>query len=453
MREESILTEERTQAPSIRRDKKPASALPDWFQAAQAKAWEAFQSLPFPLRTEAAWRFTSQNHLKQIEAHLQNVSTDLESEAPLSNREHLQSRSVGNQKVDGKMIFANDQLLAYQPAAVLEKQGVVFKPLETAMVEHKELFQKHFMAQENILGSKKFAAFHQARVKTGTFLYVPKDVKVELPLEVFHWLTGKDQSVFPHTLLIAEEGSEVTLIDYFQSAQVEDNGFACAVNDLIVGEGAKVTYLCAQNWGEKVLSFQLNTTTVQRDASALSLNLNLGSAYARLESLSRLMDQGARSDMLAATIAHASQEYDQRTLQDHIAPNTTSDLLYKNALNDTSRTIFAGLIRVEPKAQNTDAYQKVRNLLLSEEAEANSMPGLEILADDVRCTHGATSGAVEEEEMFYLLSRGIDPLTAKQLIVHGFLHEVLERLPHGGGVIERLSEMLAAKFTRMRIAN
>ncbi len=305
------------------------------------------------------------------------------------------------------------------------------------------------MAQEAILGSKKFAALHRAYVRTGTFLYVPKNVEVALPLEAFHWLSGGGSSTFPHTLIIAEAGSKVTLVDYYASDRTDETGFACAVNDLIVGPGAKVTYLCAQNWGEKVVSFQINSTTVERDAAALSLHLNLGASYARLESLSRLVGAGSRSDMLAATVADGTQEFDQRTLQDHLEPHTTSDLLYKNALNDTSKTIFAGLIRVQPEAQHTDAYQKVRNLMLSDDAEADSMPGLEILADEVRCTHGATSGHVAEEEMFYLLSRGIDKRTAQELIVHGFLNEVLERL-NDANATPRLGVLLAEKFARMK---
>jgi Fe-S cluster assembly protein SufD len=133
--------------------------------------------------------------------------------------------------------------------------------------------------------------------------------------------------------------------------------------------------------------------------------------------------------MLAITVARRDQEFDQRTLQDHLKPDTTSDLLYKNVLSDNARTVFSGLIKVEPGAHRTDAYQKVRNLLLSDDAEANSMPGLEILADDVRCTHGATSGQIEPEELFYLKSRGIDDFAAKQLIARGFLNEVVARLP------------------------
>ena len=134
--------------------------------------------------------------------------------------------------------------------------------------------------------------------------------------------------------------------------------------------------------------------------------------------------------MLAVTVARNAQEFDQRTYQDHLKPNTTSELLYKNALFDESRTIFSGLIKVEPGAHRTDAYQKVRNLLLSDEAEANSLPGLEILADDVRCTHGATSGQIEQEELFYLKSRGISERAAQALIVRGFLNEVMDRLPN-----------------------
>ncbi|PYJ41184.1 MAG: Fe-S cluster assembly protein SufD, partial [Verrucomicrobia bacterium] len=169
----------------------------------------------------------------------------------------------------------------------------------------------------------------------------------------------------------------------------------------------------------------------------------------------RLVGEGARSDLLALSVAHHKQEFDARTLQDHRSPHTTSDLLYKNALSDRSRTIFGGLIRVERHAHFTDAYQKVRNLLLSDDAEANSMPGLEILADNVKCSHGATSGQVDEEEMFYLLSRGIPEIIAKQLIVAGFLDEVIGRLSDSL-IGQHLRDLIGDKFrldaTRAAIA-
>src|SRR5690606_35503865 len=192
-----------------------------------------------------------------------------------------------------------------------------------------------------------------------------------------------------------------------------------------------------QNWSRKTLAVQINNTVVGRDASAVALNLNLGGGYVRGESVSFLRGAGGRSDMLSVSAADGRQEVDQRTLQIHEVPNTASDLLYTSALNDQARTIFAGLIRVDPGAHKPDAYQKVRNLLLSDECESNSAPGLEIEADDVRCTHGATSGQVDAEELFYLQSRGIPTNVALQLIVLGFLDEVLQRLPD-----ERLQEHL-----------
>jgi Fe-S cluster assembly protein SufD len=286
---------------------------------------------------------------------------------------------------------------------------------------------------------------HQALVSSGTFLYVPRGVEIELPIEIFHWLNGENASAFPHLLLVTDELAKVTVIEHFRSVSEHAPGFACGVNDLVAGPGAKVTYVCAQNWADKVVALQMNTTTVDHDASAMSLNLHLGSRYSRFESLSRLIGEGARSDLLAVAVARQQQEFDARTLQDHVSPHTASDLLYKNALDNRARTIFGGLIRVEPHAHFTDAYQKVRNLLLSDDSEANSMPGLEILADNVRCTHGATSGQIDEDELFYLRTRGIPVPVAQRLIVTGFLDEVVQRLDHPA-ISEHLQGLIEEKF-------
>jgi len=264
---------------------------------------------------------------------------------------------------------------------------------------------------------------------------------------VFHWLAGEGNSTFPHTLLIAEENSKVTLVDYFMGAEPDAAGLAVGFNDLYVGAGAQLNYVCMQNWSRKTLAFQINNTLVGRNASAKSLNVNLGGRYARTESASRLTGEGGRSDMLAVTVGDGNQEFDQRTFQDHISPGAYSDLLYKNALDDASRTVFAGMIKVEKGAHRTDAYQKVRNLLLSDEAEANSMPGLEIGADEVRCSHGATSGQIEAEELFYLLARGISKRVAQRLIVHGFLQEAIDKIGNSA-IASKLGEMVAAKFEK-----
>jgi Fe-S cluster assembly protein SufD len=418
-------------------------ASADWFRQLQFEGWESYKSLPMPQRTDEAWRFAS---IKEIDISGYTKPQPV----PDADCPELIVRSSGIKEAAGRMIFANDRLLKREVlSGELKRNGVIWEPIEKAMIEHEEIFRKHFMTQEVVLGSKKFAALHKAWVKSGTFLYVPRGVEIDLPIEVFHWLHGRGGSTFPHTLLVAGENSKVTLVDYFESSDRQAHGFALGVNDLFLEAGAKLTYICAQNWSKKVLSMQINSTVVGRDASATILNLNLGANYARTESVSRLVGRGSRSDMLAISVADGGQEFDQRTLQDHQQPDTASDLLYKNSLSDSARTIFAGLIRVEPHAHRTDAYQKVRNLLLSDEAEANSMPGLEILADEVRCTHGATSGQIDDEEMFYLLSRGISPLAAKQLIVSGFLNEVVQRLENKV-VAEKLSELIQAKFARIK---
>ncbi len=396
--------------------------LPAWFRDRQSEAWTRFTSLPQPNRKDQSWRFSNVNALDLAPFTLATAPNEQDSRAILDRSSVLEA-------VTARMIFADDHLLRHDPLPdALRARGVIFQPFERGLLEHEDLFQKHFMAQATPLGSEKFAALHEAMVRGGTFLYVPKGVELEAPIEIFHWLNAENASVFPHTLLIADELSKVTVIEHFRSVEKGRRGFSCGVNDLVVGRGAQLKYVCVQDWDESVLSVQMNATTAERDASALSLNLNLGGAYSRFESFSRLTGEGARSDLLAVAVAQGAQEFDARTLQDHASPHTTSDLLYKNSLADKSRTIFGGLIRVEPDAHFTDAYQTVRNLLLSDDAEANSMPGLEILADNVKCSHGATSGQLDDEELFYLLARGIPKNVAQHMLVAGFLNEVVDRL-------------------------
>ena len=413
----------------------PLTPLPEWFTNLREEGRKTFDALAMPTRKDEAWRFTDLHKL-QIGGFGPAPTLDADAVAA------LEARSRGPKETAGRMVFANDRLVRREVfAEALSQQGVIWKPLEEALAAHPELVRRHFMAQGATLGGRKFAALHQAQVRNGTFLYVPQGVEIALPIEAHHWLSGENASLFPHTLLIAEAGSRVTLIDYFASASEEEAGLAVGVNDLYVAEGAQVTYVCVQEWSRRSLAFQINNTVVSGQATARHLSLNLGSAYARTESLSRLTGEGARSDMLSVTVADGDQEFDQRTLQEHCAPGAASDLLYKNAIDDRARTTFAGLIRVDEGAHRTDAYQKVRNLILSDDAEANSAPGLEILADDVRCTHGATSGQIEGEELFYLLARGIPEKEARRLIVRGFLHESVERLENpalAGHLIGRL---------------
>ncbi len=411
---------------------------PTYFRERQQAAWEKFSQLAMPTRTDENWRFAD---VKALDLSSFRRAPEL-SEA---ERAALLFRSNGLTETAGRMVMANDRVLAQEfHGDSLRAKGVLWLPLEEAIATQRELIEKHFMREGSILGSQKFAALHESQVRNGTFLYVPRGVEIALPIECFHWSQGEGAAIFPHTIIIAEANSKVTLVDHFGSA-CDEPSLSIGANDIIVGDGAKVTYVALQEFNAKSLAFRINNTVVGRDASALALVTNLGGRYVRSEAASHLRGPGGRSDMLSITTAEGTQCVDQRTLQIHEAPNTASDLLYKNSLNDQSRTIFTGLIRVDPGAHKTDAYQKVRNLLLTDESEANSAPGLEIEADDVRCTHGATSGQVDTEELFYLLSRGIPMREAQRLVVFGFLNEVTERVADGP-ICDLIRERLHAKL-------
>ena len=422
---------------SLLKDAPAAPGLPDWFRKLKSAAASKFESLPLPSRRDEFWRFSN---LKALDPQDFTPARSIAGETAQS----LVSASQGLQATSGSFVFANDHLLARQADAELAKSGVVWLPLSEALQTHSDLLSRWFMQNPSALGSSKFHALHQASLKEGTFLYVPKGVRVSAPLQTFHWLAGSGQAVFPHTVVIAEENSAVTLVDWFK-ATGEARNLSCGITDLHVGAGANVRYASVQEWNRQTVSLHNNTTAVSAHGSATHLSLHLGGHFSRSESVSRLNGSGSRSDMLAVTVADAVQEFDQRTLQDHRSPDTYSDLLYKNALYDEAKTIVSGLIRVEPDAHRTDAFQKVRNLILSPNAEANSLPGLEILADEVRCSHGATTGEIDAEELFYMQARGIPARDAYKLITFGFLNEVLERFPDEA-VRAALQETLRARL-------
>ncbi|HLS27396.1 MAG TPA: Fe-S cluster assembly protein SufD [Opitutales bacterium] len=414
--------------------------LPSWWVEKKREAWTNFQELPMPARKNEQWRFASINSISLDGFQLPETPSD-EVVAEILKRSNELSET------SGKMVFADDSLVEFQGVSEeLAAKGVIWKPLARALVEHEDLFKKHFMAQPVKLGSEKFSALHGALCATGLFLYVPKGVEIDLPFVAHHWVTSDGTAIFPHTLLVAEDNSKVTLVDFFDSRLPEGRNFISGVNDVYAGAGARVNYVGTQDWGRNTTSFQLNSTQSARDAFVTTLNLNLGGKFSRSEMHGQALGEGSHTQMLSLTVAQDKQEFDQRTLQTHLAPNTVSDLLYKNALLDQARTIFSGLIRVEEEAQKTDAYQTNRNLLLSPEADSNSLPGLEIRANDVKCSHGATTGQIEQDQLYYLLARGIPEKTAKQLLIFGFFDEVLEKFDNEP-IAEKLREKVRAKFT------
>lgn len=330
------------------------------------------------------------------------------------------------------------------PAAdpALEARGVVVADLATAAAKHEDLLKEHFFTEVPV-DEHKFTALHAAFHSDDVLVYVPRNVDVEVPIEIVRRVAGGG-STFPHTTIVLEENASLSLIDRFTSDEFDDPSLCSSVVEVDVGPGCTVNYISLQEWGRHANHFQTQRFTGGRDATLRSLAVQLGARFARTQVESVLRGEGSFSEMLGLYFADSDQHFAQRTLQSHDAPHSTSDLLYKGALKERSRSEYSGLIRVAKKAQGTDAYQASRNLVLSNEAMAKAVPQLEIEANEVRCTHGATVSPVEEEHLFYLMSRGIDRVTAQKLVVFGFFGEVLDRI-RVAGLREELSDSIARK--------
>jgi Fe-S cluster assembly protein SufD len=407
--------------------------LPAWWLDRKRAAYERFASLPMPKRTDEGWRFSNFGALTLDGYTLPVPQLDnsfLVAESPQAGP----TISVINNRARIEIPVSKD----------LANRGVIFSTLQEALLKHADILKTHLLTQPSKLGSDKFAALHEAFLEDGAFVHIPKGVEASEHFTIAYFGEAAGAALFPHTLVVADEGAKATVVDFFASGA---GGFACGGNDLHASHAASLNYIAVQDWHRDTLSFQFNAITAKRDTSVKSLNLHLGARQARHESYSQLQAPGAHSEMLALTVAQGDQEFDQRTLQIHQAPNTGSNLLYKNALLDKAKTIFSGLIVVDPDAQKTDAYQSNRNLMLSDDAEAHSLPGLEIQANDVRCTHGATSARIDREQEFYLEARGIKPAQAQELLVFGFFEEVLGKIENEQ-LHDTLAEIIRRKFKK-----
>ncbi len=396
----------------------------DWFKQAQQAAWARYLELPLPVRTNEKWRFANLSRLRDT-GRFQPAGGEL-SQVTV---DRIVKASHRFKEVAGRIILADETLAApVELDPELGKKGIIFTTLTDAIVKYPELVQKYFMQQSPELGSEKFEALHVAMLRNGVFLHVPDNVEVDRPFVIYNWTVRDKGAIFPHTLFVAGKHAKATLIEFQESASPGTEHLVVANAHLFADDGAQPNHTIVQNWNQNTLSLQLNTNNAWSDTNAKSTLINVGSAQARQEVHGKIFGSGSNVEMYALNVPTENQEFDQRTLQTHIAPNSRSDLLFKNALIGKSRTIFSGLIIVEEDAQQTDAYQTNNNLMLSEEAEANSLPGLEIKANDVKCSHGATTGRINDSELFYFLARGIPRNKAQELMVFGYFEEIVEKL-------------------------
>lgn len=404
---------------------------PDWMAGRRRRAWQVYRETPMPTTRDEAWRYTDLSKIPWQELAMR----DPDPPQPVASRDGIPVEIMGafatGEASAGWAVQHNGVQLYAELREDLARQGVLFLDFETAVREHADLMQKYFMTSAVTPEFGKLAALHGAFVSGGTVVYVPEGVEVDLPLATFRWLDLEGVALFPHTLLIAGPYSKVTYIEECASpANAQDRlTMNCGVAEIIAEEGANVRYAIVQEWGRHVFHYQAARVFAQKDAQIQSLLVTLGAKVARSDVETDLQAEGSNSEMLGIYLGDSNQHFDHYTYQLHQAPHAGSDLLYKGALKDRARSVFRGMIRVMPGAQGTDAYQTNRNLILSEDAHADSLPNLEIEADDVRCSHGATVGQQDEQQIFYLMSRGLTRETAEKLIVSGFFEEVLARVP------------------------
>ena len=396
---------------------------PNWLIERRRQAFSRFQSTPWPTARDEEWRRTDIRGLKLDAFALPIV------QEPSAEDQALTAASITALAAHYATGIAHVNAGLSQRADASKLGGAVFLDLAEAVKLHPELLRKHLLTDPATVGADAISALHAAFWTGGSILYVPKGVKVEGPLYCAVSLAGGGQVDLDHTLVILDEGAEATLV---RESTSRGRGDSAALHvggvELFVGSGARLRFVNIQNWDEQTWHFSRERAYVGRDAEIQWTVGGLGSKLAKVNQDVALMGQGANAQVNGVLFTTNKQHLAYFTRQDHIAPHTTSDLLYKGGLKDRSRIVWKGMIKVEKDAQRTNAYQKDDNLILSDHARADSIPGLEIEANDVRCTHGATAGRVDEEMIFYAQARGVDRPTAIRLIVEGFFANVYDRI-------------------------
>jgi Fe-S cluster assembly protein SufD len=385
------------------------------------RALREFEAMPIPSHETEEWRYTD---LSGFDLSFTPFTPGGGPEA-VNTHGLLQAAAVAGERA-GMQIQRNSEVISTQLVSGLAAAGVIFADLDVAAATHPDLVERHLHSLVPT-DRTKFLAMHGAFRTGGTFLYVPDGVEIELPLQTLTYLDADDAAVFPHTLIVVGASASVTFIDRYASPDLR-HAFSNAVTEIVVGDGAHVRYASIQDWGSGVTHLGVQRATVGRDAEIRTLAIGFGADLARAEAETVLARPGGFSEMLGVFFADGDQHFDHRSLQDHVAPQCTSDLLYKGALRDRSRAVYSGWVHVRPDAQKTNAMQTNRNIVLSEHAKADSIPNLEIEANDVRCGHAASVGPVDDDTIFYLQSRGIPREDAERLIVTGFFQEVLDRV-------------------------
>jgi Fe-S cluster assembly protein SufD len=393
---------------------------PSWLVALRREAWNTFCELPLPDVSLEEWRRTD---IRAFKLDKFGLPTPNDAETPTPD-------SLLTEGVDlaGNSISTDSRPIVTELDLDLALRGVLFGSLDELAPAFPQQVQPYLFTKAVDFHADKFAALHAACWSGGTLVYVPKGVVIEKPLHILSGLSpgGVD---FGHTLIVLEEGAEATILQETASlGDNDDTGLHCGAIEIFVGPSAKLRYVNLQNWGKGVWHFAHQKAVVDRGGDLQWTIGALGSRLAKVNQHVSLVGQDANAQVNGVMFTEGRQHLSYHTLQRHHVPRCKSDLLYKGALQDNSRLVWRGMIKVDPNAQKTDGYQRDDNLLLSDDARADSIPGLEIEADDVKCTHGATAGRVDDEQVFYARCRGLTRNEAVRMIVAGFFQQVFDRI-------------------------
>jgi Fe-S cluster assembly protein SufD len=372
----------------------------------RAQLLERYRALPLPTTSDEHWRFTD----------LRGFDPDA-----FAQNGHVSVPGTGTGLQESMLEIDVAGMATVTEAGIeIERapEGVVFQPLD----------DNHELLGTLVGTDEKFAAHNAAAWKHGLLVHVPAGLDVPKPLYVRVTGAVPDAAHFWRLLIIADPGARFSFIEEHASASPETGGYSNSAAEIFVGDGAKLEYVSIQNLSQETWHFASHRAKVGRDAELDWVAGGFGSRKGKVRIENDLAGQGATSRVTGAYFADGTQHLDYDTLQKHLAPNTTSDFAFKGALRDQATAVWRGMIKVEKDAQKTNAYQENRNLLLSPKAHADSIPGLEIEANDVRCTHGATVSQVDRDELFYCMARGLSRGEAERLIVRGFYQEIFDRI-------------------------
>lgn len=395
---------------------------PEWMLERRLAAWALFEEMDWPKPTDESWRRTRLTGFK-----LENFQPFATTGDPVvrDGLSGLLREELDEMESAASLIFQDGGLLYRDESEDLRSKGVVFTDLQTAVWQHPKLVQQHFMTEVVKPDHNKFTTLHAALWDTGAFIYVPANTKVDLPLQVI-LKQGEGVGGYHHTLLIAEEGAEVTVVDDLLGGT---NGMQSSVVEIIQRNNSTVRYMNLQDFDHSAWSFMTGRAAMGRDTDLRWIQVSWGSRLTKAFLDLDMQGQGGHGELLGIYFPIGRQHIDHETLQIHRVPSCFSDLLFNGALKDRARSVYKGIIQVAPDAQKTDSFQRNGNLILDRTARADSIPGLEIESDDVRCTHAATAAQVEDEYVFYLMARGLSRAQAERMIVQGFFQAVIDRVP------------------------